>query len=107
MGFSLWRFRTSKFFPRQLSQFSSPRQALISTLAVLEQKEGKLNHGSLSAITAAKKLGGAIHGFVAGGNVGGAAEQAAKVDGVEKILVVENEAYEKVYFHADKAYPAG
>jgi len=63
---------------------------------VLEQRDGKLNHGSLSSITAAKKLGGTVHGFVAGSNVKAVAEEAAKVDGVEKIIVVENEAYEKV-----------
>jgi electron transfer flavoprotein alpha subunit len=65
-------------------------------LAVLEQRDGKLNAGSLSAFTAAKKLGGSIHGFVAGSSVGEAAKEASKVDGVEKIIVVDNEAYEKV-----------
>lgn len=70
-------------------------QRLLSTLAVLEQKDGQLNHGSLSAFTAAKKLGGSVHGFIAGANVKTAAEQAAKIDGVEKIIVVENAAYEK------------
>ncbi|KEY64511.1 hypothetical protein S7711_09636 [Stachybotrys chartarum IBT 7711] len=71
------------------------RQRLLSTLAVLEQRDGKLNAGSLSAFTAAKKLGGSIHGFVAGSSVGDAAKEASKVDGVEKIIVVDNEAYEK------------
>lgn len=70
-------------------------QRLLSTLAVLEQRDGQLNHGSLSAITAAQKLGGSVHGFVAGKGVKPVAELAAKVDGVEKIIVVENEAYEK------------
>jgi len=68
---------------------------LLSTLAILEQREGKLNHGSLSAITAAKKLGGPIHGFVAGSNIKGVADEAAKVEGVEKIIAVENAAYDK------------
>jgi len=54
-----------------------------------------LNHGSLSAITAAEKLGGPIHGFVAGSNIESVAEEAAKVDGVEKIIAVENGAYDK------------
>ncbi|KAK3944796.1 electron transfer flavoprotein, alpha subunit [Diplogelasinospora grovesii] len=68
---------------------------LLSALAILEQREGKLNHGSLSAITAAKKLGGPIHGFVAGSNIKPVAEEAAKVEGVEKIIAVDNAAYEK------------
>ncbi|KAH7313044.1 hypothetical protein BKA65DRAFT_530201 [Rhexocercosporidium sp. MPI-PUGE-AT-0058] len=59
---------------------------LLSSLAVLEQKDGKLNHGSLGAITAAKKLGGSITGFVAGGNIKGVAEEASKVSGIEKVI---------------------
>jgi electron transfer flavoprotein alpha subunit len=75
---------------------SSPGGALLSTLAILEQKDGVLNHGSLSAITAARKLGGTVHAFVAGSSIKNVANEAAKVDGVEKILTVGNEAYEKV-----------
>ncbi|KAK2027641.1 electron transfer flavoprotein domain-containing protein [Colletotrichum zoysiae] len=74
---------------------SRSTRSLLSTLAILEQREGQLNHGSLSAITAAKKLGGAIHGFVAGSNIKGVADEAAKVEGVEKIIAVENAAYDK------------
>lgn len=68
----------------------------LSTLAILEQREGKLNHGSLSSITAAQKLGGSITGFLAGSNIKGVAEEAAKVGGIEKIIAVENGAYDKV-----------
>lgn len=72
------------------------RSRLLSTLAVLEQRDGQLNRGSLSAFAAAKKLGGTVHGFVAGTDVSGAAQEAAKVDGVDKIISVDNTAYEKV-----------
>lgn len=72
------------------------RSRPLSTLAVLEQRDGQLNKGSLSAITAAKKLGGTVHGFVAGANVLAAAQEAAKVDGVDKIISVDGGAYEKV-----------
>lgn len=71
------------------------RTRLLSTLAIFEQRDGQLNHGSLSTLTAARKLGGAVHGFIAGSKVSAAAQLAAKVDGVEQIVVVENEAYEK------------
>ncbi|KAK2064302.1 electron transfer flavoprotein domain-containing protein [Colletotrichum caudatum] len=74
---------------------SRSTRSLLSTLAILEQREGQLNHGSLSAITAAKKLGGPIHGFVAGSNIKGVADEAAKVEAVEKIIAVENAAYDK------------
>lgn len=73
----------------------STLQRLASTLAILEQREGGLNSASLGAVTAGQKLGGSIHGFVAGKNIKGVAEQAAKVKGLEKIITVENEAYER------------
>lgn len=75
---------------------SAAFQRLASTLAILEQREGKLNHGSLSAITAAKKIGGSIHGFVAGSSIKPVADEAATADGVEKIISVANGAYDKV-----------
>ncbi|KAL3955243.1 hypothetical protein ACCO45_010806 [Purpureocillium lilacinum] len=75
---------------------SGYRGRFLSTLAILEQRGGQLNAGSLSAFTAAKKLGGTVHGFIAGSSVSAAAAQAAKVEGVEQIVTVENEAYEKV-----------
>src|ERR1700731_2016601 len=68
---------------------------LLSSLAVLEQRDGKLIHGSSNAVTAAQKLGGSITGFVAGSNIKSIAEQAAKIAGVEKIIAVENAAYDK------------
>lgn len=74
---------------------SYTRARLLSTLAILEQRDGQLNNSSLGAFTAAKKLGGTVHGFLAGGSVGAAATEAAKVDGVEKIITVDNGAYEK------------
>lgn len=67
----------------------------LSSLAILEQREGKLNHGSLSAVTAAQNLGGSIAGFLAGSNIKAVAEEAAKVEGVEKIIAIENGAYDK------------
>ncbi|KOS21488.1 putative electron transfer flavoprotein subunit alpha [Escovopsis weberi] len=71
------------------------RRHLLSTLALLEQRDGQLSSGTLSTFTAAKKIGGTVHGFLAGSKVAAAAENAAKVDGVEKIIVIENDAYEK------------
>lgn len=80
------------------SVFFSPTtlQRLASTLAILEQREGKLNHGSLSAITAAQKIGGPVHGFVAGSSIKPVADEAATAEGVEKIISVDNGAYDKV-----------
>ena len=81
-------------YGRSAFKLSSHIQRLASTLALLEQREGKLNASSLSAITAAERIGGTIHGFVAGSKA--VAEETAKVKGVEKVLMVDNPAYNKV-----------
>ncbi|KAH6635193.1 hypothetical protein B0J18DRAFT_40399 [Chaetomium sp. MPI-SDFR-AT-0129] len=77
--------------------FQSPAalRRLLSALAILEQREGKLNTGSLSAVTAAQKLGGSVHGFVAGSSIKSVADEAAKVEGLEKVIVVDSAAYDK------------
>ena len=95
--------------PRAPSVFASysAYHRLLSTLAILEQREGALNHGSLSAFTAAKKLGGPIHGFIAGSNIKPVAAEAAKVDGVEKIIAVDNVAYDKVRSSSPTHRPRG
>ena len=69
---------------------------LLGSLAVLEQREGKLQNGSLSAVTAAQKLGGSVTGLVAGSGIKGVAEEAAKVKGIDKVIMIENGAYDKV-----------
>lgn len=97
---SVLRAARSQLQPaRKLSQPASPALArLLSTLAVLEQRNGKLESSSLSAIVAAQKLGGSVTGFLAGSGVKGtAAAEAAKIKGLEKVLAIDNDAYEKVY----------
>lgn len=69
---------------------------LLSSLAILEQRNGQLNTGSLSSVTAAKKLGGSVHAFVAGSGVKAVADEVAKIDGIEKVVIVDSAAYEKV-----------
>lgn len=70
---------------------------LLSSLAVLEQRDGKLQNSSLSAIAAAQKLGGSVTAFIAGNGVkGSSAAEAAKVKGLDKVVAVDNEAYERV-----------
>ena len=69
---------------------------LLSTLALLEQKDGKLQATSLCGITAATKIGGSITAFIAGSGGKTVAEEAAKVKGIEKIIYVDSAAYDKV-----------
>lgn len=78
------------------AELSSGLTRLLSSLAVLEQKDGKLLTGSLGAVTAAQKLGGSITGFLAGSNIRSASESAARVQGVEKVITIDNVAYDKV-----------
>src|SRR5271154_5385324 len=82
-----------RFSPSPLQSSSLTR--LLSKLAILEQRDGKLNSASLGAVTAGQKLGGSVAAFIAGKNIKAVAEEAAKVKGLEKVLMVDNEAYER------------
>ena len=85
-----------------LSSQQSAFARLLSSLAVLEQRDGKLENASLGAVTAAKKLGGSITGFVAGSGIKAVAEEAAKVKGLDRIIMVENASYDKVQHYPEK-----
>jgi Electron transfer flavoprotein, alpha subunit len=97
---SVLRAARSQIFPAPTLRqpASSALARLLSTLAVLEQRDGKLQNSSFSAIAAAQKLGGPVTAFVAGSGVKStSAAEAAKIKGLEKVIAVENDAYEKVY----------
>ncbi|KAI8929424.1 DHS-like NAD/FAD-binding domain-containing protein [Entophlyctis helioformis] len=66
-------------------QASSARR-LLSTLVVVEHKDGKINAGTLNAVSAAVKLGGPVTAFVAGSaaTADAVAKQAAAIAGVSK-----------------------
>lgn len=81
--------------PLTAAQNASFRR-LLSSLALLEQRDGRLNVASLAAVSAAQKLGGSITGFVAGSKGKTLADEVAKVKGLEKVVYVENGAYDKV-----------
>jgi electron transfer flavoprotein alpha subunit len=61
-------------------------------LVLVEHEGGHLKDATLSAVTAASKLG-EVHLLVAGEGVAGVAEQAAKVAGVGKVHVADDPAY--------------
>ena len=88
------QLQTASLASRTPSQASTLAR-LLSTLAILEQRDGKLNNGSLGAVTAGQRLGGSVHGFIAGKGAKTMAEEAAKVEGIEKIIVVDNAAYDR------------
>ena len=65
----------------------------MSILVVAEHDNESVKAPTLVTIAAAKAIGGDIDVLIAGGNCGGAAEAAAKIDGVSKVIVADNEAY--------------
>ncbi len=65
----------------------------MAILVVAEHTNAALAAATLNTVTAAQKIGGDIHVLVAGAGVGAAAEAAAKVAGVSKVLVADNAAY--------------
>src|SRR6202008_2470239 len=70
------------------------RGSLMTTLLIAEHEAGALKDATNKALTAASQLGGDVHVLVAGGaNAKGAAEAAAKLAGVKKVLLAEGDAY--------------
>ncbi|MDP4021066.1 FAD-binding protein [Methylobacterium sp. NEAU 140] len=66
----------------------------MTTLLFVEHGDGRIKDGTLKALTAAKALGAPVHALVLGSGSKGAAEAAAKLDGVEKVLSSEDAAYD-------------
>jgi len=64
-----------------------------STLVVIEHDGQKVLPVSRHALTAAKKVGGDIACLVAGPEVGSVAKEVAAIQGLSKVLVVQNEDY--------------
>ena len=64
----------------------------MKTLVLVEHEGGQLKDATLSAVTAASKLG-EVHLLVAGEGVGGVAEAAAKIAGVGKVHVADGGAF--------------
>ena len=65
----------------------------MSVLVYAEHDNAALNKVTLSVVAAAKEIGGDITVLVAGKGCGAVAEEAAKIDGVSKVLCADNDAY--------------
>jgi electron transfer flavoprotein alpha subunit len=68
----------------------------MTTLLIAEHEHAILKDSTNKALTAATQLGGEVHVLIAGGGEGtkAAAEAAAKLSGVKKVLLAEGTAYE-------------
>ena len=65
----------------------------MTILVIAEHTNAALAAATLNTVAAAQAIGGDIHVLVAGAACGAAAEAAAKVAGVAKVLVADNAAY--------------
>jgi len=66
----------------------------MSILVIAEHDNANLKAATLNTLAASKAIGGDIEVLVAGNNCGGAADEAARADGVNRVLAIENDAYE-------------
>ena len=66
----------------------------MTTLLFVEHAQSEIKDGTLKALTAAKAIGAPIHALVVGAGSRAAADAAAKLDGVEKVLLAEDAAYD-------------
>lgn len=66
----------------------------MAILVIAEHDNAALKAATFNAVTAAGKLGGDVHLFVAGANVGAVSQAASKVAGVAKVLVADAPQYE-------------
>ncbi len=66
----------------------------MSTLLVAEHVNNTLKDSTSKALTAAKAIGADVHVLVAGKDCKAAADGAAKLDGVKKVLVADAASYD-------------
>jgi electron transfer flavoprotein alpha subunit len=65
----------------------------MTTLLIAEHDNASIKDATNKALTAATALGADVHVLVAGENAKGAADAAAKLAGVKKVLLADNAAY--------------
>ncbi len=67
----------------------------MTTLLIADHDNASLSDQTAKALTAAAEIGGDIHVLVAGKGCDSAAQEAAKLSGVAKVLVADADYYEK------------
>ena len=65
----------------------------MATLIIAEHDNASIKGATLNIVTAAVKIGGDVHLLVAGQGCQAAADAAAKIAGVSKVLLADNAAY--------------
>ena len=75
----------------------------MTVLVIADHDNASLNDATHKTVTAATKFGGGVDVLVAGKGAGAVAADAAKIDGVGKVLHVEGDAFEKQLAEAMEA----
>lgn len=65
----------------------------MTSLILVEHDNNELKSATLNTVTAALQIGGDIEVLVCGANCAVVAEQAAKISGISKVLLADNEVY--------------
>ncbi|WP_422133869.1 electron transfer flavoprotein subunit alpha/FixB family protein [Endozoicomonas sp. ALD040] len=66
----------------------------MAILVVAEHDNAALGAATLNTVAAARQIGDDVHVLVAGSGCGSVAEAASAVEGINKVMVVDNAAYE-------------
>ena len=66
----------------------------MSTLVIAEHDNTNLKPATLNTVAAANVIGGAVHILVAGSSCQSVADEAAAVEGIEKVILGDDSAYE-------------
>ena len=67
----------------------------MNTLLIAEHNNETLADATVKSVTAAAQMGGELHVLVAGSGCASVADQAAKLEGVAKVLLADDAQYDK------------
>ena len=84
-----WRRRQSRHGGRTAGQAQSGRGAVMASLVLAEHDNTALKDATHKTVSAAAQISTPVHVLVAGENCGAVADAAAKIAGVEKILLAD------------------
>ncbi|XP_050406876.1 electron transfer flavoprotein subunit alpha, mitochondrial [Patella vulgata] len=83
----------SRISGQQASRFFSLLKRHNSTLVIAEHNNEKLTPITLNTVAAAKKLGGDVSCLVVGTQCSKVAEEVSKIEGVNKVLLADNDVF--------------
>ncbi|KAJ1834315.1 Electron transfer flavoprotein alpha-subunit [Coemansia sp. RSA 2711] len=76
------------------SRFFAAQRYALSSLVFVETRGAGFDEGALNAITAARRLSGPVTAVVAGSEADVVAKSLAKIEGVDKVVVAKDAAYD-------------